>query len=60
MVRTQAEHKRVTHDFRCVGWTYTIWGGLILLSGLLIVIVAWKGDSWRREAETREALEWGN
>lgn len=42
------------------GWTYTIWTGLMLLSGLLIILDAWKGNAWRQQAEAREALERGS
>jgi hypothetical protein len=32
----------------------------MLLSGLLIILVAWKGVVWRKKAEAREALARGN
>ncbi|CAA7266027.1 unnamed protein product [Cyclocybe aegerita] len=37
------------------GWTYTILGGFMALSGSLVLLVCWKGAQWRQEAETREA-----
>lgn len=36
------------------GWTYTIWAGLMVLSGSLILWVAWKGQAWREKAIERE------
>ena len=41
--------------FFCIGWLYTIWAGLVLLSGSLVMFVWWKGGQWREAAETREA-----
>ena len=38
-----------------VGWLYTIWAGLMSLSGSLIMLVWWKGVQWREAAEAREA-----
>ncbi|KAG6919645.1 hypothetical protein DXG01_003509 [Tephrocybe rancida] len=38
------------------GWTYTLWAGLMLISGLLILLVAYRGEGWRRKAEEREGL----
>ena len=38
-----------------VGWLYTIWAGLMLLSGLFTMYVWWKGGQWREAAEAREA-----
>ena len=38
-----------------LGWLYTIWAGLVLLSGLFTIFVWWKGGQWREEAEAREA-----
>ncbi|KAG6819667.1 hypothetical protein H0H93_009747 [Arthromyces matolae] len=38
------------------GWTYTIWAGLVSLAGLLIILVAYRGQSWRTKAEEREGL----
>jgi hypothetical protein len=35
---------------------YTIWAGLMLIGGLLILLVAWRGELWRKRAELREAL----
>ncbi|KAF8817571.1 MFS general substrate transporter [Phlegmacium glaucopus] len=37
------------------GWLYTIWAGLMLLSGSVTVLVWWKGGQWREAAEAREA-----
>ncbi|KAJ3510411.1 hypothetical protein NLJ89_g4691 [Agrocybe chaxingu] len=37
------------------GWMYTIWGGIMALSGALVLLVSWKGVQWRQEAERREA-----
>ena len=42
-------------EFFFIGWLYTIWAGLILLSELLTVLVWWKGGQWREESEAREA-----
>ncbi|KAF8895359.1 vacuolar DHA amino acid exporter [Infundibulicybe gibba] len=36
------------------GWTYTIWCGLMALSGALIMLVFWKGGAWRQASEQRE------
>jgi hypothetical protein len=41
--------------FFFVGWLYTIWAGIMLLSGSLIVLVWWKGGQWREAAQEREA-----
>ncbi|KAG6860753.1 hypothetical protein C0995_007871 [Termitomyces sp. Mi166 len=38
------------------GWTYTLWAGLMLISGLLILLIAYRGQGWRQKAEEREAL----
>ena len=35
----------------------TLWAFLILISGLLMLLVYWKGKSWRESAEAREAME---
>ncbi|KAF8817171.1 MFS general substrate transporter [Phlegmacium glaucopus] len=37
------------------GWLYTIWAGLMLLSGSVTVLVWLKGGQWREAAEAREA-----
>ena len=37
-----------------VGWLYTIWAGLVLLSGSFTMIVWWKGGQWREAAEAKE------
>ncbi|KAJ3510410.1 hypothetical protein NLJ89_g4692 [Agrocybe chaxingu] len=37
------------------GWTYTILGGLMALSGSLVLLVWCKGAQWRQAAEEREA-----
>ncbi|KAF8802129.1 MFS general substrate transporter [Phlegmacium glaucopus] len=37
------------------GWLYTIWSSVMLMSGLLTLLVWWKGGRWREEAEAREA-----
>ncbi|KAF9446366.1 MFS general substrate transporter [Macrolepiota fuliginosa MF-IS2] len=39
------------------GWLYTIWGVMMMVSGALILLVAWKGEEWRARAEEREAQE---
>ncbi|KAL0578561.1 hypothetical protein V5O48_003411 [Marasmius crinis-equi] len=36
------------------GWTYTIFSALMIISGLLILAVAYKGGQWRLGAEERE------
>ncbi|XP_006462371.1 hypothetical protein AGABI2DRAFT_186299 [Agaricus bisporus var. bisporus H97] len=41
------------------GWLYTFWGFLMALSGLLILLVSWKGRDWRIRAEEREAKATG-
>ncbi|KAF5374145.1 hypothetical protein D9615_008828 [Tricholomella constricta] len=41
------------------GWMYTIWAVIMLTSGLLILLVSWRGEHWRRKAEEREALQAG-
>ncbi|KNZ78494.1 hypothetical protein J132_00674 [Termitomyces sp. J132] len=38
------------------GWTYTLWAGLMLISGLLILLIACRGQGWRQKAEERERL----
>ena len=47
--------RRLIADFLFVGWLYTIWAGLMLLSGSFTMIVWWKGGQWREAAEAREA-----
>ncbi|KAF5315382.1 hypothetical protein D9619_007469 [Psilocybe cf. subviscida] len=37
------------------GWMYTVWAGIVLLGGVCILIVSWKGEDWRLAAEMREA-----
>jgi len=37
------------------GWLYTIWAGLMLLSGSIAILVWWKGAQWREAGEVREA-----
>ncbi|KAH9950618.1 MFS general substrate transporter [Amylocystis lapponica] len=36
------------------GGLYTLWGGLLIISELLILLVWWKGESWRERAVARE------
>ncbi|KAL1943448.1 hypothetical protein VTO73DRAFT_4523 [Trametes versicolor] len=36
------------------GGLYSLWGGLVILSGLLTLLVWWKGGAWRQRWETRE------
>ncbi|EFI27249.1 hypothetical protein CC1G_15077 [Coprinopsis cinerea okayama7 len=36
------------------GWTYTIWGGLLVLVGVLLVLVLKKGRNWRETGEASE------
>ncbi|KAF7767901.1 hypothetical protein Agabi119p4_7144 [Agaricus bisporus var. burnettii] len=36
------------------GWMYTIWGGIVFLSGLLCIWTSYKGAEWRQRAEERE------
>ncbi|KAI0330794.1 MFS general substrate transporter [Cubamyces sp. BRFM 1775] len=36
------------------GGLYTLWGGLMLLSELLILLVWWKGGAWREKWELKE------
>ena len=38
------------------GWTYTIWGGLMLMTACLVLLVSWRGTRWRMQAEAREAV----
>ena len=56
MVGTRCNLTLGIHCFCLAGWTYTIWAGLMLLSGVLIILDAWKGEAWRKKAEAREAL----
>jgi hypothetical protein len=49
--------ERISTEFFFIGWLYTIWAGLILVSGLLTVLVWWKGGQWREESEAREAKQ---
>lgn len=35
------------------GGLYSLWGGLTLISELLIVLVWWKGGHWREKAIAR-------
>ena len=35
----------------------TLWAFLALISGLLMLLVYWKGKSWRESAEAREERE---
>ncbi|KAF8956891.1 vacuolar DHA amino acid exporter [Flammula alnicola] len=37
------------------GWMYTLWAAVASLSCLCILVVWWKGEQWRVEAELREA-----
>ncbi|KAF8959126.1 major facilitator superfamily domain-containing protein [Flammula alnicola] len=37
------------------GWMYTVWAGVVSLGCLCILLVWWKGEQWRLEAEMREA-----
>lgn len=60
MVGTPWQCKYVFDIFNSAGWTFTIWAGLMMLTGLLIILVAWKGEEWRKKAEAREALARGN
>ncbi|KAJ7670507.1 vacuolar DHA amino acid exporter [Mycena rosella] len=36
------------------GWQYTIWAGLLVLVGLLVLLVVRKGGAWREASEARE------
>ncbi|KAJ8496947.1 hypothetical protein ONZ51_g803 [Trametes cubensis] len=36
------------------GGLYTLWGGIMLLSELLILLVWWKGGAWREKWELKE------
>jgi hypothetical protein len=36
------------------GWLYVIWGGLMVLTDVLLLLVMWKGRSWRERALIRE------
>lgn len=36
-------------------WMYTVWAGVVLLGGICILTVSWKGEDWRMAAEMREA-----
>ena len=49
--------ERILTEFFFIGWLYTIWAGLILVSELLTVLVWWKGGQWREESEAREAKQ---
>ena len=48
-------NKRLIDEIIIVGWLYTIWAGLMLLSGSFTMLVWWKGGQWREAAEAREA-----
>ena len=37
-----------------------MWAGLMLICGLLILLVLYKGGKWRKEGEAREAKKAGN
>jgi len=37
------------------GGLYSLWAGLLLISQSLILLVWWKGDSWRRRSEVKES-----
>ena len=41
------------------GGLYTLWGGLTLISELLILLVRWKGGQWREKATLKEAQKTG-
>ena len=45
----------VNSRFSFIGWLYTIWAAVMLLSGSLTMYVWWKGGQWREAAEAREA-----
>lgn len=36
------------------GWMYTIWGGIMAMSGMLTFLVLWKGGEWRERAIAAE------
>lgn len=36
------------------GGLYTLWAGLMVVSELLLLLVWWKGGSWREIAEKKE------
>ncbi|KAH6911807.1 major facilitator superfamily domain-containing protein [Coprinopsis sp. MPI-PUGE-AT-0042] len=36
------------------GWMYTIWTGILMLSGGLLILVQFYGQQWRERAEARE------
>ncbi|KAG8810312.1 hypothetical protein FRC17_002981 [Serendipita sp. 399] len=38
------------------GWLYSIWAVLLLLIELMVLLVIWKGKTWREEAEKHEKL----
>ncbi|KAI0733600.1 MFS general substrate transporter [Fomitopsis betulina] len=35
------------------GWMYTLWGGLMVLTNVLILAVWWKGQRWREQAHEK-------
>ncbi|CAL1713464.1 unnamed protein product [Somion occarium] len=37
------------------GGLYSLWAGLMIIAELLLLLVWWKGASWREEAERKEA-----
>ncbi|KAJ3567087.1 hypothetical protein NP233_g6599 [Leucocoprinus birnbaumii] len=41
------------------GWMYTIWGGIVLVSGFLCIWTSYSGTRWRKRAEEREARKAG-
>ncbi|CAG8628397.1 1310_t:CDS:2, partial [Acaulospora colombiana] len=38
------------------GGLYTMWAGLLVVMELMILVVIWKGKSWREEAEKKERV----
>jgi MFS family permease len=41
------------------GGLYSLWAGLLVVMELMIVLVIWKGQRWREEAERRERRQLG-
>ena len=41
------------------GGLYSLWAGLLVVMELMILLVIWKGQRWREEAEKRELKDLG-
>ena len=41
------------------GGLYSLWAGLLVVTELMILLVIWRGQRWREEAEKRERKDLG-